>query len=77
MHFKVGHWLGELLLPVWNDWAPVGALVFRDYLGFPWGLGLVVVMVLPVAGVGANFIVGSVVPWWILLLPSYVDSLRL
>jgi len=22
-HFKVGHWLGELLPPVWNDWAPL------------------------------------------------------
>jgi len=22
-HFKVSHWLGELLLPVWNDWAPL------------------------------------------------------
>jgi len=29
MHFKVGHWLGELPPPVWNDWAPVGTLISK------------------------------------------------
>jgi len=27
MHFWVSHWPGEFPPPVWNDWAPVSALV--------------------------------------------------
>jgi len=29
MHFIVGHWLGELLLLVWNNWAPFGVPLFQ------------------------------------------------
>jgi len=77
MHFRVGHWPGELLPLVWNNWAPMGALVFRGCLGFLLGLGLVMVVVMPVAVVGANCVVGSIVLQWILLLPSYVDSMQI
>jgi len=31
MHFWVGHWPWEFPPPVWNDWAPVGALVLLVY----------------------------------------------
>jgi len=68
MHFWVSHWPGEFPLPVWNNWAPVSALVLSVCFIYG-GQGLAVVMVLLVVGVGASFLIGCIVLLWIMLLP--------
>jgi len=39
MHFIVGHWPGELLLLVWNNWAPFGVPLFQSVSEFSIGSG--------------------------------------